>query len=151
MERTFHMLLYRAFHAQRSYLRPCLGEIGLVVGQPKLITYLACHGPCGQRELAEYFEVDSAAVSRMVDSLEKGGFITRRPMKPGGSDAVKWRSLCLTGSVRKSGKGSPVIFPGRTETSGDKRRAFYDGSETSSAVPGTLSERYGHRRLAGGD
>ena len=64
MERTFHMLLYRAFHAQRSYLRPCLGEIGLVVGQPKLITYLACHGPCGQRELAEYFEVDSAAVSR---------------------------------------------------------------------------------------
>lgn len=73
------MLLYRAFHAQRSYLRPCLGEIGLVVGQPKLITYLACHGPCGQRELAEYFEVDSAAVSRMVDSLEKGGFITRRP------------------------------------------------------------------------
>ena len=55
MERTFHMLLYRAFHAQRSYLRPCLGEIGLVVGQPKLITYLACHGPCGQRELAEYF------------------------------------------------------------------------------------------------
>ena len=41
MERTFHMLLYRAFHAQRSYLRPCLGEIGLVVGQPKLITYLA--------------------------------------------------------------------------------------------------------------
>ena len=79
MERTFHMLLYRAFHAQRSYLRPCLGEIGLVVGQPKLITYLACHGPCGQRELAEYFEVDSAAVSRMVDSLEKGGFITRRP------------------------------------------------------------------------
>ena len=74
MERTFHMLLYRAFHAQRSYLRPCLGEIGLVVGQPKLITYLACHGPCGQRELAEYFEVDSAAVSRMVDSLENGRF-----------------------------------------------------------------------------
>lgn len=79
MERTFHMLLYRAFHAQRSYLRPCLGEIGLVVGQPKLIAYLADHGPCGQRELAEYFEVDSAAISRMVDSLEKGGFITRRP------------------------------------------------------------------------
>lgn len=75
----FSYAAIQAFHAQRSYLRPCLGEIGLVVGQPKLITYLACHGPCGQRELAEYFEVDSAAVSRMVDSLEKGGFITRRP------------------------------------------------------------------------
>lgn len=27
MERTFHMLLYRAFHAQRNYLRPCFGEL----------------------------------------------------------------------------------------------------------------------------
>ena len=67
MERPFHMLLYRAFHAQRHYLRPCLGEIGLEVGQPKLLGYLAGHGPCGQRELADYFEIDSAAVSRMLD------------------------------------------------------------------------------------
>ena len=78
MERTFHMLLYRAFHAQRNYLRPYLAEIGLEVGQPKLITYLASHEPCRQRELADYFEIDSAAVSRMLDSLEKGGFITRK-------------------------------------------------------------------------
>ena len=78
MERTFHMLLYRAFHAQRSYLRPCLGEIGLEVGQPKMLTYLANHEPCRQRELAAYFEIDSAAVSRMLDSLERNGFVTRK-------------------------------------------------------------------------
>lgn len=78
MERTFHMLLYRAFHAQRNYLRPCLGEAGLEVGQPKLLEYLASHGPCPQRELADYFEIDSAAVSRMLDALERGGFVTRR-------------------------------------------------------------------------
>ncbi len=78
MEQTFHMLLYRAFHAQHNYLRPCLGEIGLEVGQPKLVSYLAAHGPCRQRELADYFEIDSAAVSRMVDALEKGGFLTRK-------------------------------------------------------------------------
>ena len=78
MDQTFHMLLYRAFHAQRNYLRPCLNQIGLEIGQPKLITYLANHGPCRQRELAEYFEIDSAAVSRMLDSLEKGGFVIRR-------------------------------------------------------------------------
>lgn len=78
MERTFHMLLYRAFHAQRNQLRPCIGRIGLEVGQPKILTYLAKNGPCPQKQLAGYFEVDSAAVSRMLDSLEKGGFITRR-------------------------------------------------------------------------
>ena len=70
MERTFHMLLYRAFHAQRNQLRPCIGRIGLEVGQPKILTYLAKNGPCPQKQLAGYFEVDSAAVSRMLDSLE---------------------------------------------------------------------------------
>ena len=78
MERTFHMLLYRAFHAQRKYLRRCMAEIGLGAGQPKLISYLAAHGPCRQREMADYFEVDPAAVSRMLEPLQKGGFVTRR-------------------------------------------------------------------------
>ena len=32
MERTFHMLLYRAFHAQRTYLWPSLNELGLGSG-----------------------------------------------------------------------------------------------------------------------
>lgn len=78
MEKTFHMLLYRAFHAQRSYLRPFVAEIGLGSGQPKIIAYLASQGACRQRQLADYFEIDPAAVSRMLDSLEKGGFLTRR-------------------------------------------------------------------------
>ena len=71
MEPTFHLLLYRAFHAQRSYLYPRLRELGLGPGQPKLLEYLGSHGPCAQRELAEYFEIDPAAVSRMLDTLQK--------------------------------------------------------------------------------
>lgn len=78
MEQTFHMLLYRAFHAQRGALRPALGELGLGAGQPKLLGYLRRNGPCGQRELASYCEIDPAAVCRMLDSLQKGGFVTRR-------------------------------------------------------------------------
>ena len=78
MEQTFHMLLYRAFHAQRNALCPALGELGLGAGQPKLLGYLKRNGPCGQRELASYCEIDPAAVSRMLESLEKGGFVTRR-------------------------------------------------------------------------
>ena len=34
------MLLYRAFHAQRSCLRPWRAALGLGPGQPKLIEYL---------------------------------------------------------------------------------------------------------------
>ena len=57
MERTFHMLLYRAFHAQRNFLRPSLGELGLGPGQPKLLNYLMNRGPCRQRELADYLRL----------------------------------------------------------------------------------------------
>lgn len=78
MERMFHMLLYRAFHAQRAYLRPSLSRLGLGSGQPKLLAYLAANGPCPQKDLAAYFEIDRAAVSRMVETLEKGGFLARR-------------------------------------------------------------------------
>ncbi len=77
MKPTFHLLIYRVFHTQRNYLRPLLGQIGLEVGQPKLLAYLSEHMPCRQRELADFFEIDGAAVSRMIDALEKGGFVTR--------------------------------------------------------------------------
>lgn len=77
MERAFHMLLYRAFHAQRSYLRPSLKEIGLGSGQPKLLAYLWQYGPCSQKQLADYFELDPAGICRMLDSLERNGFIVR--------------------------------------------------------------------------
>mgnify|MGYP002564153225 CR=1 FL=1 len=79
MERSFHMLLFRAFHARRSYLGPSLKELGFGSGQPKLVDYLDRRGPCRQRELSDYFEVDPAAVSRMLDALERGGFVARRP------------------------------------------------------------------------
>ena len=36
-----HMLLYRAFHAQRSCLRSAMTELGLASGQPKYLSYLA--------------------------------------------------------------------------------------------------------------
>ena len=82
MKETMHILLYRAFHAQRNILRPCMRELGLGAGQPKIIVYLDEHGPCRQRELADYFEVDPAAVSRMLTALERGGFILRDAGSP---------------------------------------------------------------------
>ena len=77
MERRFHMKIFRLFHAQRAELRPMGAALGLGAGQPKLLNYLSVHGSCMQKELADYFEVDPAAISRMLAALERGGFITR--------------------------------------------------------------------------
>ena len=96
MEQQFHMLLYRTFHAQRSVMRPKGAALGLGSGQPKLIDRLARHGPCSQKQLAEYFEIDPAAVCRMLDALEKGGFVRR------GVDKTDRRA----GTVRLTEKGA---------------------------------------------
>lgn len=77
--RDFHMRLYRAFHAQKDCLRPFAARLGLGSGQPKLLSYIAVHGSCTQRELAEFFEIDPSAVCRMLDSLERDGFISCLP------------------------------------------------------------------------
>ena len=79
MERSFHILLYRAFHIQRKWVRARMQLLGVGAGQPKLLVYLSAHGPCHQRQLADYFDVDPANVSRMIESLEKGGFVIRKP------------------------------------------------------------------------
>ena len=82
MERRFHMMIYRLFHAQRTEMRRYGAALGLGAGQPKLLSYLLGHGSCMQKELADYFEVDPATVSRMLTALERGGFILRDAGSP---------------------------------------------------------------------
>ena len=98
MEQTFHMLLYRAFHAQRGALRPYLTQLGLGFGQPKILGYLSRNGASSQRQLADFYDIDPAAVCRMLDSLQKGGFVSRKL-----DSADKRRELIeLTGAGRKA-------------------------------------------------
>ena len=127
MEETFHILLFRAFHARRNYLGPSLKELGFGSGQPKLVNYLDRHGPCTQRELAEFYEVDPEAVSRMLSALEKRGYVTRRAdganrrrdlveVTPAGRRAVEqWRE--------RSRAAEDVMLQGFTE---EERARFAD-------------------------
>ena len=79
MEYAIHTLLARTAHAQRNFLRPYLKELGLSPGQPKVLRYLAAAGPSSQRDLAYYCGVDPSAISRTLDSMERDGFLCRKP------------------------------------------------------------------------
>ena len=81
MEYAIHTLLSRTAHVMQNYLRPHLGKLGLSPGQPKVLRCLNALGPCSQRVLADYCEVDPSAICRMLDSLERDGFLERRPSK----------------------------------------------------------------------
>lgn len=143
MERTFHMLLYRAFHAQRNQLRPCIGRIGLEVGQPKILTYLAKNGPCPQKQLAGYFEVDSAAVSRMLDSLEKGGFLhpqvkrAQQEKQPGRADRKGTAGLRRLAAVLRRVGGA------------DAARLHTTGARSLCRIPGARLPKFTCRKGGG--
>ena len=79
MEYAIHTLLARTAHAQRNFLRPYLKELGLSPGQPTVLRYLAAAGPSSQRDLAYYCGVDPSAISRTLDSMERDGFLCRKP------------------------------------------------------------------------
>ena len=81
MKMSFYMLLYRAFHAQRKCLRPSMAEICLASGQPKVLLYLAEHEGCMQKDVAEHCDIEPATTSRVLDTLEKNGFIVRKTME----------------------------------------------------------------------
>ena len=64
MEYRFNTLLTRTAHVSQNYLRPYLDELGLSVGQPKVLRCLTALGPCSQRVLADCCE---AAVRSLGD------------------------------------------------------------------------------------
>ncbi len=71
-----HMALLRAMQAQKALLRPFGASLGLATGQPRVVSYLAAHESATQREIAEFLAMDPASVCRMLEALEKNGFVT---------------------------------------------------------------------------
>ena len=63
MTLTLHQLLFRTFHAQNNVLQPLREELGLGRGQPKMLTYLADHGPSSQGAMANHFDIDPAEIN----------------------------------------------------------------------------------------
>ena len=111
----FHMQVSMMFHLMRSCNHPYLPELGLGPGQPRILSYLAVHGTSPQRDIASYFSIDPAAVSRMLDTLGRAGFVRLVPgedrrrraveLTEKGVEAVsRWDKVCaMTDKVMLAG------------------------------------------------
>lgn len=60
-----------------SIVQNYLNELGLYMGQPRLLFYLEDHPKISQRELSEMLEISKEATSVSTRRLEKAGFIER--------------------------------------------------------------------------
>lgn len=77
MKIPFHLLILKAFNAQKNKVRPYMASLKLTTGQPKILSFLTLHDGCMQRELAAYCDIEPATVSRLLNYMEQSGLIER--------------------------------------------------------------------------
>ena len=66
-----------------AYVERRLLPLGLRTGQGAIISALGAHGPCSQKELAEYRHVSAATISVMLRRMENSGLIVRSQSEDG--------------------------------------------------------------------
>ena len=153
---------------ERNYLRPYLAAIGLEVGQPKNVraTWNPSLVPVGKANWPIILISIPAAVSRMLDSMEKAGGSLAVPARASrrcnlveltakGREAYHiWKSH----SARAKRHYAPSVYSGDDTVcfvslgyitiSGQKRRKIMADLKRLLRYMGTLPKGYGHRRPA---
>ena len=56
---------------------PYSTQEGLSPGQPKILSYLIQHNQCRQKDLATYYNIEPATVSRLLANMEEKGLVQR--------------------------------------------------------------------------
>lgn len=79
MDKRIFFLVVKAEQAVTSYFRQELNRAGLKItpGQTGILFLLEKKSPRNMSELSGLLEMDNSAVTRIVDRLEKGGFVKR--------------------------------------------------------------------------
>ncbi len=72
---SFHRYIFRISRKQDSLTRPKLDELGLGLGQPRILNAIDRLGSPCQAALARELDIDPAAVSRSVEILKRNGFV----------------------------------------------------------------------------
>ena len=78
MKIPFNLIVLKTFHAQKNKVRPLMNAIGISPGQPKVLTFLALHGACLQKDLAAACDIEPATISKLLNLLEEKGYLERR-------------------------------------------------------------------------
>lgn len=107
MKTPLYSILMKTYHAQRAKIRPYMKDIGLSVGQPKILNYLVAHDECSQRDIATGCDIEPATVSKILDTMEVKGLVERKRIQgdrrsfaigiseQGKAAQKKWRAHCL--------------------------------------------------------
>jgi len=76
---TIDFLLAQICHLHHGRAHALLEALGLYRGQPPLLRALWDEDGLTQSELADRLRIAPATITRMIQRMEKAGFLTRRP------------------------------------------------------------------------
>lgn len=78
MEETLHYLLTQFQILRYKQMYRMAAQHGLPAGQPKILEFLLRNEGREQREIADFFHIEPATVTSLLDRMKRGGLIERR-------------------------------------------------------------------------
>ncbi len=76
-KREVRDLLFRTEMERKRRIQPIWNDMGLIAGQPRVLSELTLKGHMTQRELSDACCIEPATLSRALDRLEERGYIVR--------------------------------------------------------------------------
>ena len=70
-------IMFRTEMVRKRRMHPIWAELGLIAGQPRVLSELYHNESVTQKELADLSCLDPATLSRLLDRMEEGRYITR--------------------------------------------------------------------------
>ena len=77
-EKSLAFWVFTAAHAIESSLNEELAPVGITIRQVQILGALAVHGEAVQSELADLLRIEPSSVVRLLDRMERDGWIARR-------------------------------------------------------------------------
>ena len=78
-ERHLGFLLHDVARLLRKRFEQNARPLGLTRSQAQVLAHLALHQGIAQRGLAEILEIEPITLTRLLDGMERGGLVERRP------------------------------------------------------------------------
>lgn len=78
MDATFHYLIMACHIKIQKKLYSRLKDLGLTIGQPKILDYLKDHDGALQKEIAAACHIEPATLTSVLNGMEKAGLAVRK-------------------------------------------------------------------------
>jgi len=142
-EESLGYWIFTAAYAIETALNEELAPLGITHRQVQILGALAVHGEASQNELAEMLRIEPSGVVRLLDRMERSGWIERRSdpgdrrrkiVRPTEKVGPVWQQIKARG-MRARQRGLSGLTPEQVATARDVLRTIRQNLMGDSPVP----------------